>query len=116
MPRKSATVYRFPVFLKEGDWQYLISGWEARRRRLRSAKSMERYSSIDRELSATTADAYPDKDETKYVVYLRMEDFKYVTDSVRFVPVMSRDRDAVDRIAQEIAGSHGDATPWETED
>jgi hypothetical protein len=115
VPRKSATVYRFPVFLKEEDWQYLISGWEARRRRLRSVKSLARYSTIDRELSGSTADAYADGEEMKYVVYLPVEDFKYVEDSLRFVPVMSRDRDAVDRIGHEIAGAHGDATPWDGE-
>lgn len=108
---KDTTEYRFPVFLKEEDWQYLIRAWEARRRRIRAKATWERYNAVNRIVSDATADAYLDKDEMKYVLYITQDDFRYLEESLRFHPKKGRDLEAAERVNREIRASYGDMRP-----
>lgn len=112
----SEQTLRFPVFLKREDWEYLISGWEARARRIRARKSWDRYQSINRQVSVAVSEAYEEKEgDWKYVLYLSAEDYEYLRESARFVPKASRNTGAAQRVDSEFSGAWGDAREVEDE-
>lgn len=109
-----APLYRVPVFLRREDWAYLLMCWENRRRRIRSQKTRDRYSSVDREMSGASADASPDEDgEWKYVLHLTEADYLWLWDSLRFARKAERDDEKAKRIETELSAARGDMTEVE---
>lgn len=114
MPKTEPKLWRYPVFLKEDDWKYLLLCWEGRRRRIRSAKSVERYRSIDHEVSGASADAFPDEEgDMKYVLHLTEEDYRWLGDSLSYARKADRNEEAAKRIDHELGMACGDMTEVE---
>ncbi|MGW0087861.1 hypothetical protein ACWDWS_02460 [Streptomyces sp. NPDC003328] len=107
--------YRIPVFLKEEDWKYFLKGWGARRRRIRSSATWQRYTKIDRAVSNATADAYLDREEMKYVLYVTLPDYDYLRESLRFVRKAEKDSATVERVRHEFTAAMGDMTEADSE-
>ncbi|MFC4501765.1 MULTISPECIES: hypothetical protein [Streptomyces] len=108
MANDRATVYRYPIFLLEEDWNYLVASWEGRGRRIRSAKTRDRYQVVDSVVTEATADAYLDKGEMKYVLYLSEADYDWLCDSVRLARKADRNEGMAARIQAEFRAACGD--------
>jgi hypothetical protein len=114
---KNLKLYRFPVYLQKSDWEYLMRGWEARKRRIRSSATWSRYQAVDSEISNAVANAYPDDDgDMKYALYLKVPDYDWLLDSLKKVPKAERDEQADGRIRREFSGACCDMTEVEEED
>lgn len=104
----SSAEYRYAVFLTEDDWQAAVSGYMKRVARFRAAARTEQVGRVSTALQGAEADAYPDRDEWKYVLYMSEDDYDFLYEAVANrrsgIP-----GDVAERITTELRGAAGDA-------
>jgi hypothetical protein len=105
----NAARYRYAVFLTEDDWKSAVDGWEKRVQRFSAAARRAQKERIRYAIAEAEADAFPDGDETKYVLYLREADYYAFREGATH-PKSGAPRDVAQRITSEMLAAAGDAT------
>ncbi|MFB7027200.1 MULTISPECIES: hypothetical protein [unclassified Streptomyces] len=106
----STALYRYAVFLAEETWKSAVRGWEKRVQRFRAPEKRAQVERIWSALSEAEGDAFPDGDETKYVLYLTEADYAAFQEGATHPKYGAPHTDA-QRIASELLSAAGDSRP-----